>query len=81
MHRATRATPRATIDQLVMPSPNRTTKVATVPSTAAISFRTGAIDRFPPFATVDLPRVKGQARPEQRRKEGASAAPVPGPGR
>lgn len=64
-----RATPSATIAQLVMPSPNRTTKVATVPSTAAMSLRTGAMGRFPPFATVDLPWVKGQARPDRRPRE------------
>ena len=53
------ATPSATMAQLVMPSPNTVTKVATVPSTVPISLRTGAIVRFPPFATVDLPGVPG----------------------
>ncbi|GIJ09041.1 hypothetical protein Van01_22550 [Micromonospora andamanensis] len=47
--------------QLVMPRPKRTTKVATVPSTAAINLRTGAMGRLPPpFATVDLPGVRAR---------------------
>ena len=48
------ATPSATIARLVMPIPNRTTNSATVPSTAAKIFRTGASGRRLPFATVDL---------------------------
>ena len=76
-----RATPSATIAQLVMPSPNRTTKVATVPSTAAISLRTGAMGRFPPFATVDLPGFRARLGRIGRPGERPAAAPAPGPGR
>jgi hypothetical protein len=48
------ATPSATIARLAMPRPNRITNSATVPSTAAMIFRTGARGRRLPFATVDL---------------------------